>query len=252
MVKYSHVNIVTSIVPMVWHIRLIWASEVLAAKFSNLTVFVFISGNFFAWTADFCNTIRWGFCCVFMTFWPWTLALSLITVFCRVPGVLCVIILWPIFVVFGPTIPDFCNALTWFCTIFCVCITCVFGTTFCCKPWFFCRLETVFCIVVAMIFCEFNRGFCITTLRMPDCCITCLICTISPAWLVAYPELLSFEPIVSDKSLVCIVGIVLTIRILDGLSAAYNKKYVILDKLLYIDLTTIVKISYFTKITIIV
>lgn len=216
-VNNFHVNIVTSIVPMAWHIRLIWASDVLAAKFSNLTVFVFISGNFFAWTADFCNTIRWEFCCTFETFWPWTFALSLITVFCRPPDILCATILWLTTAAFEPTTADFCNALPWFCKTFWVCMICVLDI-FCCNPWFFCRLETVFCIVVA-IFCEFNRGFCITTLRTPDCCTTCLVCAIlSLAWLVACPELL-FKLLTSDKSLVCIV---LIIRTLDGLSDAYN------------------------------
>lgn len=215
-VNIFHVNIVTSMVPMAWHIRLIWASDVLAAKFSNLTVFVFISGNFFAWTADFCSTIRWGFCCAFVTFW-WIFALSLITVFCRPLAILCATILWLTIAVFEPTTADFCNALPWFCKTFGFCITCVLDI-FCCNPWFFCRLETVFCIVVA-IFCEFIRGFCITTLRTPGCCTTCLVCTISLAWLVACPELL-FGPLVSDKSLVCIV---LIIRTLGSLSVAYNK-----------------------------
>lgn len=198
--KTRYVKIVTSIVPMGWHIRLICASDVLAAKFSNLTVFVFISGNLLPWIEDFCSTMRWKFCCVLIIFWPWVVAASLITVFCRPPDTLCVIILWPIVPIFDdPTIADFCNAILWFCTIFWVCTTCVLDTL-CCNPWCFCKLETVFCIVVAIFW---RGGFCITTL-LTDCCRK------SPLWFTC-PA--SFKVAVSE-SLVCIVGIVLIIRTL--------------------------------------
>lgn len=54
-----HVKIVTSSVPIPWHIRRICDSDVLAARFSILTVFIFVSTTLaFTCPVGFCRTTR--------------------------------------------------------------------------------------------------------------------------------------------------------------------------------------------------
>lgn len=138
-----HVKIVTSSVPIPWHILRIWDSEVLAARFSILTVLILVSGARFKATLDFCRTTRW---------------LRVLTSLGarKGPAASCTIVLFALTTIFLPF-----PGGTFFNTPVCPVFWSVRPTV-----WPLWRFETTFCTEVG-IFCTPGRGFWITTRRVP-------------------------------------------------------------------------------------